>query len=68
MPTFQFSSWSIGYFTKVPLRKDLERLPEVPPEPIKKTATEMEMRPGDKAPNPGKFLCDISSSLFFSYS
>ncbi|KIJ49556.1 hypothetical protein M422DRAFT_225382 [Sphaerobolus stellatus SS14] len=43
--------WSIGYYTKVPLRKDLERLPENPPEP-KKTATEMEMRPGDKAPNP----------------
>ncbi|QRV98489.1 C2 domain-containing protein [Ceratobasidium sp. AG-Ba] len=45
--------WSIGYFPKVPLNKELERAPEDPPEP-KKTAPEMEMRPGDKAPLPAK--------------
>ncbi|KZV88102.1 hypothetical protein EXIGLDRAFT_839449 [Exidia glandulosa HHB12029] len=49
--------WSIGYFEKVPLNKKLERLPEhtegapVAAKPPK-TAPEMEMLPGDKAPNP----------------
>ncbi|KEP50963.1 hypothetical protein V565_070100 [Rhizoctonia solani 123E] len=45
--------WSIGYFPKVPLNKALERPLESPPAPTK-TAPEMEMRPGDKAPNPAK--------------
>lgn len=50
--------WSIGYFTKVPLEKDLERAPTVEesknqPEPSK-TAPEMEMLPHDAAPNPAK--------------
>ncbi|THV04792.1 hypothetical protein K435DRAFT_961790 [Dendrothele bispora CBS 962.96] len=45
--------WSIGYFDKVPLRKELELPPETPPPPPPKTPVEMEMRPGDKAPNPG---------------
>ncbi|CAE6468691.1 unnamed protein product [Rhizoctonia solani] len=45
--------WSIGYFPKVPLNKALERAEENPPPPSK-TAPEMEMRPGDKAPNPAK--------------
>ncbi|KAG8695995.1 hypothetical protein FRC08_007433 [Ceratobasidium sp. 394] len=45
--------WSIGYFPKVPLNKELERPLENPPPPTK-TAPEMEMRPGDKAPNPAK--------------
>ncbi|KAF5369071.1 hypothetical protein D9758_002979 [Tetrapyrgos nigripes] len=45
--------WSIGYFDKVPLNKDLELPPETPPPPPSKTPVEMEMRPGDKAPNPG---------------
>jgi Ca2+-dependent lipid-binding protein len=45
-------SWSIGYFEKVPLRKELERGPteeeqkNKPAEPSK-TAPEMEMLPGD---------------------
>lgn len=43
--------WSIGYFNKVPLNKELERPLENPP-PEKKTAPEMEMKPRDKAPNP----------------
>ncbi|KAG8895983.1 hypothetical protein FRC00_006666, partial [Tulasnella sp. 408] len=53
--------WSIGYFEKVPLNKDLER-PIPPPKDAQgnvqaepkppRTAPEMEMRPGDKAPNP----------------
>ena len=46
-------SWSIGYFDKVPLKKELELPPETPPPPPSKTPVEMEMRPGDKAPNPG---------------
>lgn len=45
--------WSIGYFPKVPLNKALERQPEQLPE-LKKTAPEMEIRPGDKAPFPAK--------------
>ncbi|KAK7462733.1 hypothetical protein VKT23_007320 [Stygiomarasmius scandens] len=45
--------WSIGYFDKVPLKKELELPPETPPPPPSKTPVEMEMRPGDKAPNPG---------------
>ncbi|KZO96650.1 hypothetical protein CALVIDRAFT_537016 [Calocera viscosa TUFC12733] len=45
-------SWSIGYFTKVPLSKELELLPDGPVPPPAKTAPELEMRPGDKAPNP----------------
>ncbi|KZT59170.1 hypothetical protein CALCODRAFT_516259 [Calocera cornea HHB12733] len=45
-------SWSIGYFTKVPLSKELELPPEAPLPPPQKSAAEMEMRPGDKAPNP----------------
>ncbi|PBK93314.1 hypothetical protein ARMGADRAFT_1013004 [Armillaria gallica] len=44
--------WSIGYFDKVPLKKELEQPPENPPPPPPKTAPEMEMRPGDVAPNP----------------
>jgi hypothetical protein len=45
-------SWSVGYFEKVPLRKELERGPteeeqkNKPAEPSK-TAPEMEMLPGD---------------------
>lgn len=51
--------WSIGYFEKVPLKKELERgltaeeqkaKPADPP----KTAPEQEMRPDDQAPNPAK--------------
>lgn len=50
--------WSIGYFQKVPLKKDLERAPTVEeaknaPAPTK-TAPEMEMMPHDTAPNPAK--------------
>ncbi|KAK0239435.1 hypothetical protein EDD85DRAFT_821894 [Armillaria nabsnona] len=44
--------WSVGYFDKVPLKKELEQPPENPPPPPAKTAPEMEMRPGDVAPNP----------------
>lgn len=43
--------WSIGYYDKVPLNRQLER-PLDPPPPEKKTSAAMEMRPGDKAPNP----------------
>ncbi|KAG8793911.1 hypothetical protein FRC17_008364, partial [Serendipita sp. 399] len=43
--------WSIGYYDKVPLNRDLER-PQIPPPPEKKSSAAMEMRPGDKAPNP----------------
>ncbi|KAG9019015.1 hypothetical protein FRB90_007187 [Tulasnella sp. 427] len=53
--------WSIGYFEKAPLNKELER-PVPPPKDSQgnvqteqkppRTAPEMEMRPGDKAPNP----------------
>ncbi|WVW81245.1 hypothetical protein I302_103236 [Kwoniella bestiolae CBS 10118] len=50
--------WSIGYFEKAPLIKELERGPTVEeakaaPEPSK-TAPEMEMLPQDAAPNPAK--------------
>ncbi|OCF60178.1 C2 domain-containing protein [Kwoniella mangroviensis CBS 10435] len=50
--------WSIGYFEKAPLIKDLERGPTVEeakatPDPPK-TAPEMEMLPQDAAPNPAK--------------
>ncbi|EJD51313.1 hypothetical protein AURDEDRAFT_159718 [Auricularia subglabra TFB-10046 SS5] len=51
-------NWSIGYFEKCPLNKKLERIEpfdaaKTPvPEKLPKTATEMEMRPHDKAPNP----------------
>ncbi|KAF8726612.1 Protein kinase C conserved region 2 (CalB), partial [Rhizoctonia solani] len=45
--------WSIGYFPKVPLNKELERAEENPPPPSK-TAPEMEMLPNDKAPNPAR--------------
>ncbi|KAG8694302.1 hypothetical protein FRC09_009939, partial [Ceratobasidium sp. 395] len=45
--------WSVGYFPKVPLNKALERRPDELPEP-KRTAPEMEMLPGDKAPMPAK--------------
>ncbi|WVN87584.1 uncharacterized protein L203_102767 [Cryptococcus depauperatus CBS 7841] len=50
--------WSIGYFEKAPLRKELERNPTeeeaaAASEPSK-TAPEMEMQPGDAAPNPAK--------------
>jgi hypothetical protein len=50
--------WSIGYFEKAPLRKELERAltPEekkAQPAPTK-TAPEMEMLPKDEAPNPAK--------------
>lgn len=43
--------WSIGYYDKVSLTRELERPLENPPSP-KKSAPEMEMRPGDKAPSP----------------
>ncbi|KAG8954346.1 hypothetical protein FRC03_011485 [Tulasnella sp. 419] len=46
--------WSIGYFEKTPLKRELERPPENPPTAPTKTAPEMEMRPGDKGPNPAK--------------
>lgn len=50
--------WSIGYFTKVSLEKDLERPPTVEEAeaagPPPKTAPEMEMLPHDTAPNPAK--------------
>ncbi|KAJ9109924.1 hypothetical protein QFC19_001905 [Naganishia cerealis] len=51
--------WSIGYFEKVPLKKELERLPTAEeaksmPAPDSKTPPEMEMRPNDAAPNPAK--------------
>jgi len=50
--------WSIGYFQKAPLQKELERAPTVEeakaaPQPSK-TPTEMEMMPNDDAPNPAK--------------
>ncbi|WWC90217.1 uncharacterized protein L201_005150 [Kwoniella dendrophila CBS 6074] len=50
--------WSVGYFEKAPLLKDLERGPTVEeakaaPAPTK-TAPEMEMLPQDAAPNPAK--------------
>lgn len=50
--------WSIGYFQKAPLLKELERAPtpdeaKAQPAPTK-TAPEMEMMPGDTAPNPAK--------------
>ena len=50
--------WSIGYFQKAALEKDLERAPTVEeakaaPQPSK-TPTEMEMLPHDDAPNPAK--------------
>lgn len=49
--------WSIGYFEKVPLRKELEQGPTVEEaasatDPGPKTAPEMEMHPADIAPNP----------------
>ncbi|KAK4688253.1 hypothetical protein P7C73_g1870, partial [Tremellales sp. Uapishka_1] len=50
--------WSIGYFEKAPLIKDLERHPtvdEAKAEPTPpKSAPEMEMYPNDAAPNPAK--------------
>ncbi len=53
------NSWSIGYFEKAPLNRDLERpIPPakegtpVPDSKPTRTAPEMEMRPGDKGPNP----------------
>jgi len=51
-------SWSVGYFEKVPLRKELERGPteeeqkNKPAEPTK-TAPEMEMLPGDAGKSKG---------------
>nr|WVH01955.1 C2 domain-containing protein [Naematelia aurantialba] len=50
--------WSIGYFEKAPLVKELERSPTAEeasnaPAPVK-TAPEMEMLPKDAAPNPAK--------------
>lgn len=48
--------WSIGYFEKAPLRKELEKGPTVEEAASAaspaKTAPEMEMHPGDIAPNP----------------
>jgi len=32
-------SWSIGFFDKVPLKKELEREPDTPPPPPPKTTT-----------------------------
>ena len=51
--------WSIGYFEKATLVKDLERAPtkeeaEAQPSSSGKTAPEMEILPSDKAPNPAK--------------
>jgi hypothetical protein len=51
-------SWSIGYFQKAPLEKELERAPtaeeaKAAPQPSK-TPPEMEMLPSDAAPNPAK--------------
>lgn len=50
--------WSIGYFEKAPLLKELERAPtvdEAASAPAAgKTGPEMEMMPGDKGPNPAK--------------
>ncbi|ORY26481.1 hypothetical protein BCR39DRAFT_540905 [Naematelia encephala] len=50
--------WSIGYFEKAPLVKELERSPTVEEAknepPPAKTAPEMEMMPKDIAPNPAK--------------
>jgi Ca2+-dependent lipid-binding protein len=51
--------WSIGYFEKAPLKKELERglteeeQKQQPAQPSK-TAPEMEMLPNDAAPNPAK--------------
>jgi Ca2+-dependent lipid-binding protein len=45
--------WSVGYFDKIPLKKELEKLSEEVP-PTTKTAPEMEMLPGDKGPNPAQ--------------
>ncbi|KAL7420399.1 hypothetical protein Q5752_005369 [Cryptotrichosporon argae] len=50
--------WSIGYFEKAPLLKELERAPtadeaKAAPAPTK-TAPEMEMSPYDQAPHPAK--------------
>ena len=50
--------WSIGYFEKAPLLKELERLPtteeaKAAPAPTK-TAPEMDMLPNDAAPAPAK--------------
>lgn len=50
--------WSVGFFEKVPLKRDLQRAltkeeKEAQPAPTK-TAPEMEMRPDDQAPNPAK--------------
>ncbi|ODN73711.1 hypothetical protein, variant 1, partial [Cryptococcus amylolentus CBS 6039] len=50
--------WSIGYYEKAQLKKELERSPSAEeaaaaPEPSK-TAPEMEMHPADVAPNPAK--------------
>ncbi|OXC65474.1 hypothetical protein AYX13_05483 [Cryptococcus neoformans] len=49
--------WSIGYFEKAPLRKELEQGPTVEEaanttDAAPKTAPEMEMHPADIAPNP----------------
>lgn len=38
-------SWSIGYFDKVPLKKELEQPPENPPPPPPKTAPGIYRRP-----------------------
>ena len=50
--------WSIGYFEKAPLLKDLERTSTVEEAAAAttpaKTPPEMEMLPKDKAPNPAK--------------
>jgi hypothetical protein len=43
--------WSIGFYDKVPLTRELEHPLENPPPP-KKSAVEMEMHPRDQAPNP----------------
>ncbi|KAL7409629.1 hypothetical protein BDY24DRAFT_402483 [Mrakia frigida] len=44
--------WSIGFYEKAPLVKELELPEEHPTTTPSKTMPEMEMRPGDKAPNP----------------
>jgi len=51
-------TWSIGFFNKAPLLKELERKPTPDEEKTQaapsKTPTEMEMMPSDEAPNPAK--------------
>ena len=45
-------TWSIGFYEKAPLVKELEIPEEHPATVPSKTMPEMEMRPNDQAPNP----------------